>query len=429
MDLFSEVRVDFKGPQELAANMKRSAMETKVLQAMSRMVSREMLETSRNVDKMVKGSERFRGHMREASRFKLAGSSPIGGALDRAGKDRDAYGGFNAAATGAASLALFYKAVSLANPTAMNRFTDAIEDATAVIGHRLVPYLNQMTEAVRAAGDWMARNPAAAKGIGLGIAGLAGAGLIGLGFAGAKAAVGGFKWAGAQAVGALSWMREPGRTFAGRADPHSYVRSAEQSAINQSRGGTTLIAPPGRGEAGRPVARRGGLRAGAVAGGGRAVGGILVAGLIAEGGREAYHGLVPDDPEESKLGRWQEGLFRTAAGKPGGMLLDWTRKQLDIKPDWQKTAEERQREKEGGSWGAAARPARYQDALGAIMSMRQEIGSGAGRDPLERTAVATEKIASKIDEKGGADQGGGWIDNLFNMMMNPQAYQNSKRGT
>jgi hypothetical protein len=52
---------------------------------------------------------------------------------------------------------------------------------------------------------------------------------------------------------------------------------------------------------------------------------------------------------------------------------------------------------EASSFGAAARPAEYQDILGSIMSMRQSIIQG-GRDPMEDLAASSNTTATNTTE-------------------------------
>ena len=393
MELYSEVKVDFKGPQDLASNMKRAAAETRSLHMLAHQMGRTFGAAKKDVNEIVKGSEKLKTNFREMSRFKFAGSA---GAISSAGHGggnagTGVGGGFSAAATGAAATALFFRAASLANPTSMNRFTDAVDDATAVIGHRLVPYLDKMTEAVRGFGDFMARNPLLAKAAGVGITGVAALGLGGLALAGVKASVGGLKWAGGQVRSGIGWLGglgEAGLMASQRRDAHLYETAAanveRRGGARAAGAGATVIAPGGRG-AGR------GASAGAIAG--RVGMGVLVAGIAAEGAKEAGQQMGYEDPERS-LGKWvDKNLHRFGLGAG----LDKARQITGMYPEGEAPPG-------SSSWAAAARPARYQDTLGAIMAMRQEIGSGAGRDPAERTAVATERIAEKMDQNQTALQ-------------------------
>src|SRR5436190_2371229 len=105
----------------------------------------------------------------------------------------------------AAGAAFFYRATSLANPAAMERFTLAVNDATAVIGHKMIPALEWMTRRIRALGDWLASHPQTSTALGYGATGLAlaGAGLAAysLGKLGVRAARG----AAADIGGALGY--------------------------------------------------------------------------------------------------------------------------------------------------------------------------------------------------------------------------------
>lgn len=390
MELFSEVKLDFGSAEKLAKDMGKARISTSQFRADVRAASQDMRELARQM---------------QLSRIPPLPKRPGSGGGKGGGEKFDT---FSLAATGAAATAFGFKATSLANPAAMQRFTSAVEDATAVIGHRLTPYLESLTRAVRGFGDWLARHPKTAEAIGLGTVGLAGAATVGVGLNVASKAVGGFRWAaGGLGIGGGS------------------------GAAAAAEGGATAgrFAGMGRfaGTAGRTLGRFSGPATAALAGAqlasadtGREAGnalsdiglgplGLVVPDRYKAGG--VYSGIVGpktqafvDSTIQSSKRNSLNQQFKNAAGFSANPF-DWFKDEK---------SSDKAKAKGGESFGAAARPTSYSDILGSIMSMRQDISSGAGNDPAKRTADASERSAKALETIVSGSNGGNGRDSWSN---------------
>lgn len=451
MDLFNEVRLDFNGAGALATQMGRARTEAAGLR-------RELAAVTRDLRAV-----QLAGRMPELPAVREARLSR---AADRARKeadDRDPYGGFKLGAAGAAGAGLFMRATSLANPQATSRFTDALDDLTAVIGHQLVPVLEEMTRWVRSLGDWFARHPTAAKVAATGITGLGVLGVGGLALAGARTAWGGIKW-GLEGVGLRTSEAERAATAA-RASEGARVAQEAAAATRASQAAAEVRAARALDAARAAEKASGGLGAspevaraaqvaeaelaaaraassgavpateagaaariglgGRLAGfGGKAMGFLGAAALPLTAlfsAPEMYEGHVPDWISQNTPGYNLNAGGNDQAARLG---LAWARRQLgfsdpnrvlrssdiaNLSPEQQ----ERYGYRPGGmklgqggeptSWGAAARPAQYQDIVGSVLALRQSIASGAGQDPAERTASAAESIQQDVAKLAGRE--------------------------
>lgn len=364
-------------------------------------------------------------------------SMPGAGVGPAGAKDKPGGSGVGLLATAAAADAFVWKAASLANPGAMERFNDAIADTTAVIGHQLIPVLNELTRIIRDVGDWLAQHPTASKAIAYGGVGLAALATGGVALSYGRQAASGLGWA-ARGIGSLFSGAGGGTTFS------SADMAAGRAVVNAGDAGT--------------VARAGGKGLGRFA---------LPIGMALQAGQAGYdvynqptlgRAYELNGPGFGGMGLANDSLYQISQlaqrivmnkdqrdnfnqrladwrGAPGwkGTAIDVMAAPLQLQSrDWLRShtggstsnasadAVKEAEALKASSWGAAARPASYSDVFGSVLQMRQAIASSAGNDPAERTANATERMADamdKVNNAGGYTGGGSmsWNDILDEM--------------
>jgi hypothetical protein len=374
-ELVNEVKFDFSGAAMLAGHLQRA-------QRYSGLISKDMQDATR-----------------AARDGRLTGNP---GGIAGSGHPAGVSGGMSAGAQFAAMAgaaaggsAFFYRSTALANPAATQRFHDALDDMTAVIGHQLVPALKEMTTLVRQFADFLANNPMISKGIGYGVIGATALGTAGLGFNAARGI-----YSGVRAGAGLA-----GRVF-------GYGGSG---AATGEIGAASEVAAVGRfGGLGRLGGRLGGAAS-------RGVGGPVA---IASAGLELSAAQTPNEALDSaasiamlnpflpqpgniynrnvsqgnrnalernfeRFTDFNSGLPRYLGAKYG----------IQINPFQSSTQRMTVTANKSNisSFGAAARPAEYQDILGSVMSMRQSIVQG-GRDPMEDLASSSNTTAANTTQ-------------------------------
>lgn len=430
MELSSEVKFDFSGAANLSANLQRAAEATARIRRDTHSINSNQHIIARRVlanNTTGTGSFDFGGplaghHAFNLNRPKAAGLSPAASDQMR-NADRAAL--FGTAAMGSA---FFYKSVGLANPAASQRLEDASADAAAVIGHRLVPAMERLTGLVRAFGDMLARNPGAAEAVGYGALGLTAVAAAGSIYQVAKFAGGGIRGAWNDA-GRLMGRTGQAGGFMSRFAPAATEIAAEQAiATGVDR---AMVNP----RVTTPAAGRAGLGTRMASGMSRygkapVIAGVVASAVVMEGDYEQ----AKADYERSTTGYVVNAAGRSAAVMNGGWnpvqgswMADagaWMGRKLagwvsgdpeGVERNWKAIQGMNEwwnpwynKDADASSLNAAGRSASYNDVLGSVMQMRQEIAVG-GVDPASRTADATEKSASTLDQILGAVTGGSGI--------------------
>jgi hypothetical protein len=164
VELYNEVKFDFSSATALANAMRSAATDAARFRREVQGIQRDTANIARNLTLArmpgLPGSAQANAAMRGQTTTQAGATTAQRAAL------------FGTAAAGSA---FFYRATSLASPAAMQRFHLAIDDTTAVIGHQMIPALEQFTKLIRGLGNFLANHPMLSKAIAGGA--LAGTGL------------------------------------------------------------------------------------------------------------------------------------------------------------------------------------------------------------------------------------------------------------
>jgi hypothetical protein len=455
MDLFNEVRIDFSGVRQLAGEMERAQRAAAgVRQNLTAAGVTGGGVPGRGTPKQAPAGGGFGATGGQMPGFALGRQPPaipwvrihapiplpvriVGtmGAAAGAGRratggtgDReDQYNGFKLAATGAAASAFAFKAVSLASPSTMAQFELAIKDTTAVIGRELIPVFVKLTALIREFGNFLARNPAAAKGIAYGSLALGAGGLAMGGVALARGAIGTASWAARGIGGLFGGGGAASTTMAGTSGISTGADIAEGAA---TRGG---------------AARGAGLlgRAGRFAGRASPYVALAMTGLEFQS-KDTAGGAFDTASNAPFMGygpsqwvKWATGRSvgeRMDAGTGGNSFLDrsyrfardtspyaainkvtggWLNRNLNPFPTSDDaSAKAAAGGKQPDSYGAAAQPTTYTDALSAVMSLRQGFTSlgkydekGDEIQSLGDAAGQLKEAADALKEASGRNTG------------------------
>jgi hypothetical protein len=380
VNVSSEIKLDFTGTYQLAANMRTAATQTGKMRRDLSDIQRDSQKAARSLAVNQLVGTGYTGQLRG----KLAEARQPG----RATPDSGTAGRAALFGTAAAGSAFFYRATALANPAATDRFHMAVNDATAVIGHKMIPALELLTRKVRGIGDYLANHPTVASAIGYGAIGL-----TGLAAAGTLYGVGKFAYAG---------LNQAGRDVGGALGITSRAAIAGDVAADSA-----ALAAAGKGRKGK-LGRA--ANTGAIIG--TAVGALIVGDILADELKEARRGPLDQHGKAREFKQdWVDR--RLEANLPAESK--WALSKLGIR-----TSKEEFERQQKSSMGAAARPAEYLDAIESFFSMRQQIASGSSwQDDMKRTADATEAIADAVTKNPPA------ADSNFRVNPAPQSVDKS----
>jgi hypothetical protein len=388
-EVVEEVRIDFKTLSVLSKETREAAKNAAVLSKHFSQLNKDagqiakMLNAPTGLPKAAKDSAGLRANLKES--------------------------GLAIAAIGTAASAAFFKMAQLANPAAVERLNRALRDTTAVLGHTLTPYLEVAERGVRRLGDTLANQPPEVQ--------TAAGGLLA---AGATIATGAAvlqtgSWIYGQYKGAYGGAKNAYRAATTRPPPVP-PPVPRVSSLDAAMG----IPYQGRTAGPPPVPRPTTLgRVGTFLGRAALPVGI---GLEAYGAYSEYR--QGDYPAlQSRVISGTGGPPVSIANEPakgiGTRLGLWLTRQIYGEEESNAKYEQLRRTSAYGlnpwyepnlktSFGAAAQPAEYQDVLGAIMSMRQSVASGAGNDPASQTAENTGKTASLLEQILSGPAGAGF---------------------
>jgi hypothetical protein len=442
VDLFNEVKLDFSGAAALANSMRSAYQDTSRMRREIQLLQRDSQVVAKNL-----ALARMPGLPNQAGRLAVQNTQSAQAGMTTAQKAA-LFG------TAAAGSSFFFRATSLANPAAMSRFTMAVDDATAVVGQRMIPALEQATRLIRRFGDFLANHPTLTTGIGYGAAGLGLVAAAGAAYQGLKFVGSGLRGIGSQARSFLGYGSAAVGDLAagvgaatGPAAAAGANRPAESTRAQLARTQTAEMTAQRAASAQaytqsyhaerRAMSSLEAARAAEMASGGlgagpettqarqqaerelediRAARTRTASGPPALPGERARPGgltppPLPRERPRSSLG--QVGQALPLVGIP--LMIGGAVQESDPDPNsflgrgkagWRMTPsgflyrgfDYLASGGKSSSYGAAARPAEYQDVLGSFLSMRQSIASGSAMTKADDSTDATENLTTAIQD-------------------------------